>query len=69
MSIEAEYSKIHCTAGLNTPRPPQRGGKANKLQTASLGGEIPNTAGRKVQQITSSRGCKSTEILGMVRNT
>ena len=69
VSTEAEYSLTHCTVGLNTPRSLQQGGKAIKLQTASLGEVISKTAGRRVQQITSSRGCTNAAIFSIVQNT
>ena len=58
MLTEALKSKIACMEGSAKPRPPSLVGSAKSMRSESLGGDLPVTAGIKVERIVFSRGCR-----------
>ena len=66
MLWEAENSLVEMAAGLIRPKPPKRGGRVNRLRIVLFGGEHPVRAGISTSRILSLKGCKSSEMLGIV---
>ena len=58
MLTEALKSKVACMEGSAKPRPPSLVGSAKSVRSESLGGDLPVTAGMKVERIVFSRGCR-----------
>ena len=58
IQTEALKPKIACMEGSAKPRPPSLVGSAKSMRSESLGGDLPVTAGIKVERIVFSRGCR-----------
>ena len=67
MLHEAEYSSAAIRVGFMIPKPPYRGGRANNLRIVSFGGEQPIKVGISTSRMLSSRGCKASDMFGVVR--